>query len=189
MPKRRLLSLEENIIWHKIAKTTKPSNPEKMAALLSAISLPPTKKPVISTIAKPPAPVKQKPKSPIKPPSALIADASGHKKVRRGKLEIDAVIDLHGFTQDAAQSKLNAFILDAVYNHYRCVLVISGKGSSATNHQHNDFWTSPRGIIRNRLKDWLHEPALRIYIAGISQANPKHGGSGAFYVLLKSVSV
>ena len=188
MPKRRLLSLEENILWHKIAKTTKPADPEKMSALLSAISLPQAPKPTTPKVSKPSTLAKPKPSTAIKPPSAVIADASGHKKVRRGKLDIDAVVDLHGFTQEAAQSKLTAFILDAVHNRFRCVLVISGKGSAPVHQQSGDFWISPRGIIRNRLKDWLHDPTIRKYIAGVSQANPKHGGAGAFYVLLKSVT-
>lgn len=188
MPKRRLLSLEENIIWHKIAKTVKPADPERMAALLSVISLPDVPKPTKAEISKPQNSPITKTKLTRTAPNTAIADASGHRKVRRGKLEIDAVLDLHGFTQDLAQSKLNAFIFGAVSNHCRCVLVISGKGSAANHHQHNDFWVSPRGIIRNRLKDWLHEPSLRKYIAGVSQANPKHGGSGAFYVLLKHVT-
>jgi|APTNR8051073442_1049403.scaffolds.fasta_scaffold00426_6 DNA-nicking Smr family endonuclease len=188
MPKRRLLSLEENIIWHKIAKTVTPADPEKMNALLSAISLP--RDPKSAKSAKALAPDAQSafvasPKRAKPPVAASIADASRHKAVRRGKLEIDATIDLHGMTQDKAQEQLISFLLGAVNQHYRCVLVITGKGNNIGGPHAGDFWVSPRGIIRARVKDWLHAPIIRKYIAGISQANQKHGGYGAFYVLLK----
>lgn len=115
-----------------------------------------------------------------------VQDASGHKRVKRGKLQIDATIDLHGYTQDQAQGRLENFILTAFSQNARCVLVITGKGGPIKTE---DIMQAPRGILRTRLRDWLQAPSLRNLVSGLSAANPKHGGSGAFYVLLKAKSI
>lgn len=92
-------------------------------------------------------------------------------------------------TQEVAQMALNNFIINAVAFNYRAVLVITGKGDPNPKPV-NIPWgidaPSPRGIIRQKLREWLHAPILRKYIAAVSVANLKHGGSGAFYVLLKA---
>ena len=41
------------------------------------------------------------------------------------------------------------------------------------------------GALREALPRWLNESALRPGILAIAPAQPKHGGRGAFYVLLK----
>jgi DNA-nicking Smr family endonuclease len=42
-----------------------------------------------------------------------------------------------------------------------------------------------RGILRRAVPRWLNEPDLRPLILGFAQAQPAHGGAGAFYVLLR----
>jgi len=55
----------------------------------------------------------------------------------------------------------------------RCILVITGKGLHG------------QGIIREQLPKWLSISDLKDYILAINQAKPTHGGSGAFYILLR----
>lgn len=97
------------------------------------------------------------------------------ERMRRGKLPIDARLDLHGMYQDAAQAELNAFIADCAARGCRMVLVITGKGSMREGG----------GVLRRRLPDWLNLPACRPHVLAFSAARPEHGGDGAFYVLLR----
>ena len=111
---------------------------------------------------------------------ARVADEAGISKrtverMRRGKLPIDARLDLHGSYQDAAQADLNAFIASCAASGCRTVLVITGKGSVREGG----------GVLRRRLPDWLNQPACRPHVLAFAGARPEHGGSGAFYVLLR----
>ncbi|AJD54105.1 DNA-nicking Smr family endonuclease [Thalassospira sp. MBR-102] len=105
-------------------------------------------------------------------------DKSTAKKFQKGQMSIDGRIDLHGMTQDVAHHALNAFIEDSWRAGKRCVLVITGKGSRADEYGRT-------GLLRQRTPQWLSAPRLRTRILAISEARIQHGGSGAFYVLLK----
>ena len=41
------------------------------------------------------------------------------------------------------------------------------------------------GVLREAVPRWLNEPPLRPRIIAFTQAQPKDGGHGALYVLLK----
>ena len=97
------------------------------------------------------------------------------ERLRRGKLPIEARLDLHGYYQDVAQSELNSFISSCALSGRRTVLVITGKGS--LNHG--------GGGLRRNLPDWLNQSSCRPHILAFCAARPEHGGGGAFYVLLR----
>ena len=82
-------------------------------------------------------------------------------------------IDLHGLDQDRARRTLIGFLMKAQDEGERAVLVITGKGMLG------------EGVLRRRAPDWLAEPMLREVVAGVSQADRRHGGEGALYVALK----
>jgi DNA-nicking Smr family endonuclease len=118
-----------------------------------------------------------------KPVETLVADASGHKKVRRGKLVLDARIDLHGMHQLAAHTALAALIVRTRDQNGRCILVVTGKGAPIDPGE--DFITPQPGVIRRRLPEWLNGASIREHVAGFAPAHARDGGTGAFYVLLK----
>lgn len=106
-------------------------------------------------------------------------------------MEPDAVVDLHGHTQEEARQHLFQRILAADGRGARLVLVITGKGSRP-GPEPADLMPGlggtrarSRGAIRHRLPQWLGDPALSGRIAAVRTAHPRHGGSGAFYVILK----
>ena len=72
---------------------------------------------------------------------------------------------------------LEAFIGRAQREGHRAVLVITGQGRLGG------------GVLRRRLPDWLSGPALRPLIAGVSAAQRRHGGDGAFYIALKRLDL
>jgi DNA-nicking Smr family endonuclease len=110
------------------------------------------------------------PKRPVYAASEAPA-IGGHREaqMRRGRLEPEARIDLHGLTQDEAHRALMRFFGRAHGLDQRVVLVITGK----------------TGVLKAMVPRWLAEIDLASLIAGISPAHIRHGGGGAFYVALR----
>lgn len=106
-------------------------------------------------------------------PQARDLDHRTQRRLERGEMAIDAVLDLHGHKQDEAFAALNTFVLRAYHAGLRCVLVITGKGRLGT------------GVLRSRFPDWIESPALRPVILRVVAAKGQHGGDGAFYILLR----
>lgn len=103
-------------------------------------------------------------------------------RLRRGRMQIDRRIDLHGMTRAEAHDALTSFLLSAAETGARCVLVITGKGNRSGS---DDFGRARTGTIRSDLPGWLNLPPVREQILGFSRAQPRDGGDGAFYILLR----
>ncbi|MBC7908642.1 MAG: Smr/MutS family protein, partial [Rhodospirillaceae bacterium] len=101
-------------------------------------------------------------------------DKRSAERMKKGEMEIDARLDLHGMTQDSAHAHLLAFIARAYDSGRRCVLVITGKGNREGT-----------GVLRANTPRWLNQSPCRERILGFSFAKPQHGGEGALYVLIK----
>ncbi len=185
----RPLKPEEAKLWHKVGKTTKGLKGKAHHKLAELEAVIPKEAPIEEPIGKKKTiKIATTKKVVVKKIIAPVADIGNEKRIRRGRLEIDATIDLHGMTQLVAQERLRGFILMALSQNYRNILVITGKGVEIAHHKHEPFdmfAPSQRGVLRQKLRDWLNTPDLRPYISGVSEANQKHGGSGAFYVRLK----
>lgn len=95
------------------------------------------------------------------------------KRLRQGHIPWEAGIDLHGMTVDEARDQLGAFIHDARRRRSRAVLVVHGKGYSQAGRQ---------PVLKSCVNDWLRR--LPDVLAFCS-AQPRDGGTGALYVLLK----
>lgn len=113
-------------------------------------------------------------------------DRNTSERLRKGRLEIEGRIDLHGHNRREAHSRLRSFIGSAHRQDKRCVLVITGKGRSAKPTDDAPFMGSGgRGILREEVPKWLAEPDLRRLVLDYRTAQAKHGGEGALYVLLR----
>jgi len=85
----------------------------------------------------------------------------------------DAVLDLHGLTQDEAWDKLDVFFRKSRARGLEKVLLIHGKG----NHSKNE------GVLKELCRKYIEECRF----AGASGRNPAaNGGSGTTWVLLKT---
>jgi DNA-nicking Smr family endonuclease len=181
---RRPISDEERALWQMIAKTARPLKRRRKSE-----PPPPPAKPEEKPAAKaaraksnpvptPPAPV---PPSPPQRPHELKhglsvgIDKRQAERFRRGQTPIEGRIDLHGRTQQEAHDDLHAFLSRAHAAGKRMVLVITGKGMTA----------SKSGVLRENVPRWLNEPTLRRHVLAFDYAEPQHGGQGALYVLLK----
>lgn len=94
-------------------------------------------------------------------------------RIKRGELTIDARLDLHGLTQEAAHRALVRFIATSAGGGARVALVITGKGRSG------------EGILRAAVPRWLAEPAMHGRILAVMPAAANHGGAGALYIVLR----
>lgn len=107
--------------------------------------------------------------------SSFCLDYNTKLKIDRGKYFISDKLDLHGYSIDNAYCKLIDFIIKNYQAGNRCLLVITGHGNS----------TDKIETIKNSLNKWLNDTKVRNMILYYQQAIKKHGGKGAFYVLLR----
>ena len=133
--------------------------------------------------AAPAAPAKTA-QAPLEIGRAVGIDKRQAERLRRGRTEIDARIDLHGMTQAEAHRRLDAFIHASIKAGRRCVLVITGKGLTPKGSM-AEMSGRGAGVLRAAVPRWLNELPLRGHVIAVSHAQPKDGGHGALYVLLK----
>jgi DNA-nicking Smr family endonuclease len=112
---------------------------------------------------------------PLAPGDSPGVDRSTAERFRRGQLAVEARLDLHGMTQEEAHRALVRFIRRGHEDGLRTVLVITGKGG----------FGDARGVLRDAVPRWLNESDLRPRVLSCAWAQPKHGGAGALYVLLR----
>tara|TARA_R110002096_G_scaffold205042_2_gene390846 strand:- start:700 stop:1266 length:567 start_codon:yes stop_codon:yes gene_type:complete len=187
--KPRDLKPEERALWRKVAKTAKPLDASRLAALHSNKPAPTLDKsrgktPVVASRTATPLDVPTGPKkTPAKPPAP---ENRGHeRRLRRGQIEIEARIDLHGMRQVEARAALGRFLNTSKARGLKTVLVITGKGARLSGRARGLGEAEP-GVLRRVFLDWLSEPDLRPLVTGYAPSNRRHGGDGAFYVTLKS---
>ncbi len=96
-------------------------------------------------------------------------------RLRRGKLPIEATLDLHGLRQAEAHRRLEHFLADSQAAGKRCVMVVTGKG----------VHKSEGGVLRAAVPRWLNEQPNRARVLSFDYAQQKHGGTGALYILLR----
>ena len=125
------------------------------------------------------------------PPSPGVSGLDGRtdERLRRGLIEPDARLDLHGFTERDAHHALLVFLRTAQMRRHKLVLVVTGKGARVAADAPFDMELNyrSRGILKAVVPRWLREPSFAGIVAGSRQAHNKHGGEGALYVYLRKV--
>jgi DNA-nicking Smr family endonuclease len=96
--------------------------------------------------------------------------------LRSGHWAVHHTLDLHGFTLDEAQQSLVHWVRWMHEKGERCVLVVTGKGLGSV---------AGVGVIKQHVPEWLSKPPLVQHVLAFCTAQPKDGGTGAFYVLLR----
>ena len=135
----------------------------------------------------PPPPVKSKrpPTRPI-PASSMTSglDKRTAQRLKRGKLPPEAKLDLHGHTTAEAQRALDGFLSAAVGRSLRCVLVVTGTAAGRARDE-GIMPDRSAGILRASLPSWLDRPENRRRVIAHCPAQPRDGGAGARYLLLR----
>jgi DNA-nicking Smr family endonuclease len=178
--RKRGLSEEERVLWESVAKQVKPLRKKPRTAKPHASDLP-TVAPAAAKPAsgpRPQVPVQAaSPKKPAAPPLAPLGRRE-RSKLSRGRMEIDARLDLHGMTQVRAHRALFGFLQRAHHQGLTFVLVITGKGKVGVAE-------SERGVLRRQVPQWLAMPEFRSLVVGFEEAHVGHGGEGALYVRIR----
>jgi DNA-nicking Smr family endonuclease len=168
------LSEEDRIVWAMVAKTAKPLKGKSVPLPEPAeVEAAPMEK-LLSTAAEPV--LVQPSERPIhKKSGAHPFDKQTRDKLLKGRLPIEARVDLHGMTQSEAHGLLLSFLHRAHASGLRYVLVITGKGTSFGSE----------GALKRAVPAWLSTPLFRALVSGHDSAARQHGGAGAIYVRLR----
>ncbi len=177
-------------LWHKAMREARPlrgrPKPPPAATPPAATPEPPrTTAPEPAPQPKAPVPPKPPPIPPLAAGAVVGVDKRSVDRLRRGKLLPEGQIDLHGLTRERAREALEAFVARSQTSGKRCVLVITGKGTSRAGDRSPADWNEERGVIKRELPHWLNQPPLRDRLLAFVEARPQHGGAGALYLLLK----
>lgn len=171
-------------LWERVARSAKPlgrtravphaPRPKKEPARGAAKGEAPTPKPMSKPAAKP---------APVARGQAL--DRQTARALERGRLAVEARLDLHGMRQRDAHAALRRFLKSAQGKGYRHVLVITGKGA-AQDERRSFYEAEERGVLRQAVPHWLTQPDLAHLVVSYSEAPRRLGGEGALYVRLRA---
>ncbi|WP_374763161.1 Smr/MutS family protein [Yunchengibacter salinarum] len=159
-----------------------------------------TDRPVAPEPPRPPRRAAPRPASDPPPrPGAMALDPQDRldrrtrRRLTRGDMAVDRVVDLHGHTQTDAHDRLRQALMAAVAAGEKTLVVITGKGGrryrqsgavSAAYRRRADFDTHG-GVLKRLVPEWLAAPELAPYVDRYATASQNHGGDGALYVLLR----
>ena len=93
---------------------------------------------------------------------------------KKGKLEPDISLDLHGYTLYSAKLLLQKFISNCYEKNIRNILIITGKG------QNN------KGALKEEVPKWLSDKFFNKYLVNFNVAPRQFGGEGALSVRIKN---
>lgn len=179
---RRALSEEERALWDSVARQVKPLRKNARGAGAQIVVQSTEKLPSLNRAgaAKPVAPAKTFAAKAARSDAPRLAPLGRRERsqLSRGRIQIDARLDLHGMTQMRAHHTLFAFLQRARSEGLTFVLVITGKGRGFGAE-------SERGVLRRQVPHWLGLPEFRALVVGFEEAHLGHGGEGALYVRIR----
>ncbi len=171
------LAPEDALLWERVARSAKPLEGRTVAP--PRAEAPPPDRGGDAPPA-PPAAAEAAPRRPdlpaLAPGVAPGLDKRTAARLRRGQLPLEGRIDLHGHTRAEAHAALVDFVTGARSDGRRCLLVITGKGTGDRGSE---------GVLKSSVPNWLNEAPLREQVLAFAHAQPRHGGQGALYVLLR----
>lgn len=214
-PRRpRRLTAGEAHLWGEIAKLVTPlrtrattPDPDAPPSPVATATMPDLSAPILKPTAppslkpsdpKPRSPKRQRATDPARPATAAPYQAPKQRPttgeglerqarlgLRRGRLQVEARIDLHGLMQGEAHDALIGFILRARAAGHAYVLVVTGKGEAGRGGAGYPQVFAERGVLRRSVPHWLRGPDLSGIVIGFEEAARHHGGAGALYVRLR----
>jgi DNA-nicking Smr family endonuclease len=174
----RRLSPEERALWRKVVATVRP-----LAGAAAPDPEPQAEAETKATSAQPPArPPTARPSTRKAQPGTTL-DSTWDRRLSRGLVTPDRIVDLHGHGLASAYATLDSRLEAAIAAGDRLVLLITGK--PPTHHGHHAVRPAVRGAIRQAVGDWLAASRHAADIAAVRNAHPRHGGAGALYIVLR----
>jgi len=167
----RSLSPDEAALWQRVTATIRPLS--RAVPESAPVSEKPQEKPGVS------AGVRRSISPPARPSGpGRTLDGSWDRRLSKGAIEPDRIIDLHGHTLDRAWTAIDRGLEQAVHRGDRVVLLITG-------HARAGEPPVQRGRIRAAVHDWLAASRHASEIAAVRGAHRRHGGGGSLYLILR----
>jgi DNA-nicking Smr family endonuclease len=106
------------------------------------------------------------------------------KYQQKTKLNIRS-IDLHGYTLDQANEKIENFIQNSYSEKVNKLIVVTGKGLHSQNEK-DPYVSKDLSILKYSVPEFIsNNKNLMNIIYEMQDAKIEDGGSGAFYIFLK----
>jgi DNA-nicking Smr family endonuclease len=186
----RRLAPEEKALWGRVMQTVKPIHAAK--AILEPVPSP--RHPREGGGASPDISVSQNRNAKTKTQvmdsrlrgndEAIISgqglDSHWDRRFQKGAIIPDISVDLHGQGLSAAYARLDRTLDQAIHQKLRVILLVTGQLRS-----HDRASGQGRGAIASVVRDWLAASRHARHIAAVRAAHPRHGGTGALYIVLK----
>jgi DNA-nicking Smr family endonuclease len=165
----RRLNADEQLLWARVVATVRP---------LEGVTPPPPPEPAAKDDS-PAAPklAPPKPASPRTKPGTTL-DGTWDRRLSRGAVAPDLIVDLHGHNLDTAWQLLDRRLEQAIAAEARLLLLVTGKPPGPER-------PVKRGAIRAAIGDWLAASRHAGAIGAVRTAHPRHGGAGALYIVLR----
>jgi DNA-nicking Smr family endonuclease len=112
----------------------------------------------------------------------LLNKDSNFKQNQRQKVKS---IDLHGYTLDQANKKIEDFINQNFLAGIKKLIVVTGKGLHSENEK-NPYVSRDLSILKYSVPEYIkNNKSLMNKIYEFGEAKIEDGGSGAFYIYLR----
>ncbi|AKM09035.1 Smr/MutS family protein [Croceicoccus naphthovorans] len=177
----RGLSEEEATLWAKVASTVTPlkermTRPAPVVVKAAPVVIAPPKK-----LPKGRIPTAKPAPAPPPPPAPPGLDSHWERRLSGRQLQPDFTLDLHGHTLDQAHRRLDMGLAQAKAMGARVVLLVTGRPRPVEAADRGER----RGVIRAKVLDWLAAGPHGSDIAAVRNAQRRHGGEGALYLILR----
>ena len=105
----------------------------------------------------------------------------------KNKVSKTKIIDLHGYTLEEANKKVESIIEKSFKENISKIKIITGKGLHSQNEK-NPYVSKDFSILKYSIPEFIrNNTGLMKKIIEIKNAEVEDGGSGAFYVILKKI--
>ena len=112
---------------------------------------------------------KEKPQKKTPSPAPLAKKQPQKSVIDVDKVKLQAKLDLHGLRLNEAKQEALDFLHKCYLTKKKYVLIITGRS----------------GKIKQEFEHWAELPEFRRYLRATKTAEAKHGGIGAYYLMLK----
>ena len=106
-------------------------------------------------------------------------------KISRNKKISSKLCDLHGYSLEEANNKINDLIRNSYEAGISKLIIVTGKGLHSENEK-NPYISKDLSILKYSVPEFIsnNQKLMRV-IYDIQDAKIEDGGSGAFYIYLK----
>ena len=112
----------------------------------------------------------------LRPNNSFTLDSKIKKQLHSKNFVFDAIVDLHGKSENQAFDIIKNFVKNSFLNKFKSIIIITGKG---LNNQ---------GKLKLKTPLWLKSKELSKFIVGFEFMPHNKGGEGALFIKLKNRS-